>query len=672
MPPVAADGQEVDAASGSDAPAGGHAYLELLKDVRYRRYLSATLASSLGDWIGVLAIIALTESILGRATRAAAFAVSGVMIARILPVMLFGPIAGVYADRWDRKRTLIATDVGRGLLMAALAFSQDFFQLFVASLVVEMLSMLFAPAKEATLPNLVPRNRLVYANQMNLAVTYGTLPLGGMLYAAFVSLRGLLPDWEFLDERPEAVAIFANAITFFVSAAIFARMRFPARRGQRRGGAPLDEGMGARAWRELVEGLRFVATRPRVRALVIGVMAAAFAGGVLFALAKLFVSIVEAGQTGFGLIVAAVGAGMLVGLVGAVPAERRVGGKERLFGPGIGVGGIFAMVAAFMPDIGTASVFAFVMGIGAGVAFITGYTLLQEATSDRVRGRAFAAFHTGVRLALFAALVLAPFIVGVLGTERAAGYQIGGIRITMALGGLVAVVGAAWSAWQLERVRDLPLEPDSGGDRAPHGLFVVFEGGEGAGKSTQIELLREAVEEAGYETVVTREPGGTPLGEQLRGILLHADGEVEPHAEALLYAAARAQHAADVIRPALEKDMVVLCDRFIDSSVAYQGAGRGLGETRVEELSTWGTDELWPDLVVLLDVDADVGLSRIGGEPDRLEAAGSEFHGIVNEALRRRARDDERYLVVDGTLPVDEVHARVRRTVFRMLGVPGA
>lgn len=139
----------------------------------------------------------------------------------------------------------------------------------------------------------------------------------------------------------------------------------------------------------------------------------------------------------------------------------------------------------------------------------------------------------------------------------------------------------------------------------------------------------------------------------------------------MLYAAARAQHAAEVIRPALEKQQVVICDRFTDSSVAYQGAGRGLGEAHVEELSTWGTDDLQPDLVILLDVEPEVGLSRIAGDLDRLEAAGSEFHQLVNDALRRRARGDERYLVVDGTLPIDEIHERVRRTVLRMLGVVG-
>lgn len=649
-----------------DVGGGGRVYLELLADRRFRRYVLASLSSSLGDWIGVLAILALTESILGHATRAAAFAFSGVMIARILPAMVLGPIAGVYADRWDRKRTLVATDVGRGLIMAAIPFSQDFFQLFVASFVVEVLSMLFAPAKDATLPNLVPRERLVQANQLALAVTYGTLPLGGVLFAVFVGVAALLPDNDFLGSRPEAVAIWANALTFFASALLFAGMRFPIRRPARR---DRTVGNGVRAWQELKEGLRFVATRPRVRGLVVGVMAAAFAGGVVFALAKLFVSVVEAGQTGFGLLVAVVGAGMLAGLVGAVPVEARLG-KERLFGPGIGLGGLFAVVAALMPTVQLASVAAFFMGAGAGIAFVTGYTMLQESTADRLRGRAFAAFNTGVRLALFASLVLAPLVVGFIGIERPPGYEVGGVRTTIVIGGLVAVAGAVWSAWQLERARGLPAEPEP--PVARHGVFVVFEGGEGAGKSTQVDLLREAIEAAGFDVVVTREPGGTAVGETLRALLLDREAEVGPRAEALLYAAARAQHADEVIRPALEKGAVVVSDRFVDSSVAYQGAGRGLGEGEVEELSRWGTDGIEPDLVVLLDVDPQVGLARAGAEPDRLESAGLAFHEVVNEAFRRRAAGAvDRYLVIDATRPVEHVHAEIRETVFRILGADG-
>ncbi|MBW3659024.1 MAG: MFS transporter, partial [Actinobacteria bacterium] len=153
------------------------AYRALLGDnERFRNLFFAMLASSMGDWIGLFAILALTETLAG-ATRAGAFALSGIMVARVLPTLLLGPVAGVYVDRWDRKRTLIATDIGRGLVMIWVALVGDVFQLFVATFLIEVMSTLFIPAKDATLPNLVDRDRLVPANQLNLMVTYGTLPL---------------------------------------------------------------------------------------------------------------------------------------------------------------------------------------------------------------------------------------------------------------------------------------------------------------------------------------------------------------------------------------------------------------------------------------------------------------------------------------------------------------
>ncbi|MBW3577714.1 MAG: dTMP kinase [Actinobacteria bacterium] len=638
------------------------AYVALLADARYRRFFFASLTSSLGDWVGVLAILALTETVVGRASRAAAFALSGVMVARILPMLVLGPVAGVYADRWDRKRTLIVTDVSRGLIMAVIPFAQDFFQLFVASFVIELFSMVFSPAKEATLPNIVARERLVQANQLTLIVTYGTLPLGGVLFAAFVQLRGLLPAWEIVAQRPESVAIWANALTFWLSAWLFFGMRFPP---QEAPAQATETSLGTRALQEVKEGLRFVATRPRLRALIVGVMAAAFAGGLLFALAKLFVSVIGSGQSGFGLLVAVVGAGMLVGLLAAVPLDRHFG-KDRLFGPGVGVGGAFAFVVALMPNLGLASAAAFVMGAGTGLAFVTGYTLLQENAGDEIRGRAFAVFHTGVRLALFLSLVVGPAVVGVLGLEAVGGYDIGGVRVTMAVGGLIAVAGAVWATRELERLHDRPRPQPTTGT----GTFVVFEGGEGAGKSTQLRLLRDALADAGYDVVVTREPGGTELGEELRDLVLDPDRDVTDRTEALLYAAARAEHVAEVIRPALDKGAVVLCDRYVDSSIVYQGAVRGLGEDRIEELNRWATQGLTADLVVLLDIDAEEGLQRADGStPDRLERQGVEFHRRVNEAFRQRAAADAgRFVVVDATGPAHQVHQRIRQVIFELLG----
>jgi dTMP kinase len=200
------------------------------------------------------------------------------------------------------------------------------------------------------------------------------------------------------------------------------------------------------------------------------------------------------------------------------------------------------------------------------------------------------------------------------------------------------------------------------------GPLIAFEGVEGAGKSTQLELLRRALEGRSREVVVTREPGGTPAGERIRALLLDPRVELHPRAEALLFAAARAELVENVIRPALERGAVVLCDRYLDSSLAYQGGARGLGRGPVEQVNRFATGGLLPDLVVLLDLDPADGLGRRAGDPDRIEAQDLAFHRRVREAFRDlAAADPERFTVIDAAAPVPKVAARVREAVLPLL-----
>ena len=199
------------------------------------------------------------------------------------------------------------------------------------------------------------------------------------------------------------------------------------------------------------------------------------------------------------------------------------------------------------------------------------------------------------------------------------------------------------------------------------GLFVSFEGGDGAGKSTQVRALVTWLAGRGRGVVATFEPGATSLGAVLRGAVQHGE-DVGARAEALLYAADRAHHVASVVRPALERGDDVVTDRYLDSSVAYQGVGRGLGADVVDRLSRWATDGLMPDLTVLLDVDPQVGLGRLTGEPDRLERAGTAFHRQVRAAFVARAQADPgRFLVLDATRPPDDLAAAVRDRVETLL-----
>ncbi|MCU0302152.1 MAG: dTMP kinase [Candidatus Nanopelagicales bacterium] len=200
------------------------------------------------------------------------------------------------------------------------------------------------------------------------------------------------------------------------------------------------------------------------------------------------------------------------------------------------------------------------------------------------------------------------------------------------------------------------------------GAFVVFEGGEGAGKSTQCRLLADALVARGHEVVVTREPGGTAIGEAIREVLLGAGSRgMAARTEALLFAAARAEHAATLIRPAVARGAVVLSDRYLDSSVAYQGAARGLGEERIAELSRWATEGLVPDLTVVLDVDPTIGLGR-ARDANRMEAEPAAFHaGVRASFLRRAAASPGRYLVLPADRPPEEVAARVLEAVRDVL-----
>jgi len=203
------------------------------------------------------------------------------------------------------------------------------------------------------------------------------------------------------------------------------------------------------------------------------------------------------------------------------------------------------------------------------------------------------------------------------------------------------------------------------------GLFITLEGGDGAGKSTQAALLETWLVGLSHPVVRTREPGGTDLGLEIRSMVLHRRGHIAPRAEALLYAADRAHHVSTVVRPALERGDVVLQDRYLDSSVAYQGAGRVLDAAEIRALSLWASEDLLPDLTILLDLDEAASRSRLERsrtEYDRLEAEASDFHARVRQGfLALAGAEPDRFLVIDATLAPDEIAAAIRARVATML-----
>jgi dTMP kinase len=216
-----------------------------------------------------------------------------------------------------------------------------------------------------------------------------------------------------------------------------------------------------------------------------------------------------------------------------------------------------------------------------------------------------------------------------------------------------------------------PARGSDGGTSSGTGLFISFEGIDGVGKTTQVNLLRDFLESAGRTVVVTREPGGTKLGAAIRKLLLsNAEGtaDVSPRAEAMLYAADRAQHAHDVIRPALEQGSVVITDRYVDSSIAYQAGGRELGEDDILMLSMWATNHLMPARTYLLDLDPSVSRTRLTGAPDRLESESDEFQERTRAAfLARAAAEPNRFRVIDAAAPIEGVWAAIRADIEESL-----
>lgn len=657
------------------------ALLSLLSRRYFRRMWAVTTVSSLGDWLGVFALTLFVQ----RLTDSPEFAVGGVLLFRVLPGLVFGPFAGVLADRFDRRRLMISADIARAALIASIPWIDHLWSLFAVSAAMEILALLWAPAKDATLPNLVERDHLMTANQLSLITTYGTFPIGGALVAGLGGIAGLLgriDAFSVLRDQPVSLAFFVDAATFLFSAAMVATFPAHLMRAKR---ARTEFGV-AHAFRDLAEGFRFVRSDRAVRTLVAGAWIAFTGGGAVISLGPIFADRVVGGgpaaaQAAWGALIVAVGTGLVGGMVTAGGIARRIP-RERIFPIGLTLSGASVLVTASMTSMPPAIASTIFVGLGAGVAWVTIYTLLQERVDDRLRGRTFATLYTGIQLSLFAALAGWPLIAGAVGNHAVEvgryTLDLSGVRVVLWAGGVFLMASGILAARAMRprrgarvrgRVRGLQFGTAAIAGGARRGLFFVFEGVEGSGKTTQMKMLYEVLESQARSVIVTREPGGTPIAERIRHIVLDPTAkEMDPKTEAMLYAASRAQHVAEVVRPALERGKVVLCDRYLDSSLAYQGLARGLGEEDVMRLNLWATDETLPDLVILLHLDAELGLSRTKGDPDRMEQEDVAFHRKVGEAYLHLAREyPSRFAVIDATAPVEEVHRQVKAAILPFL-----
>jgi dTMP kinase len=673
----------------------------------FRRLWIALSLSSLGDWLSIVALTVLAATLTGKheqhasvvgATAAQGAAVSGVWIATLLPALLFGPLAGAIADRLDRRMTMITGDIIRGVLFLSIPIFPNLTWIYIVKFLAGCASLFWNPATSASVPNLVPKDKLERANQLSLLTTYGTAPIAAGLFSVLALVSGPLGHAApFLQPNKVNLALYFNAASYAVSAlTVFFLREIPKRGASERISVP---SVAKSIW----EGWRFLRATPVLRALALGMAGAFAAAGVVVGLGYVYITdTLHGGSAGWGLVFSAIFIGLALGMLPG--ARLKDFSLRRLFGLSIVTAAVPLALIALVPNLALVTLFVLLLGAMAGIAYATGNTIVGLEVDDHTRGRTFAFFQSMIQVILFLVIAVSGFlstaftkmISGVTGSGNlkvgSVVYHSVGQNVVLLLGALAAAAvgvtsyrkmddrkGIPLSQDLLRLVRreplpDLPDAPPAGGGEPAirRGLLLAFEGGEGAGKTTQSRRLSIWLRDQGYDVVSTLEPGATKVGMRLRAVLLDtATAGLSARAETLMYAADRAEHVNLVIRPAVDRGAIVVTDRYVDSSLAYQGAGRDLPVGEIAKINRWATGGLVPDLTILLDLPPADGLGRRATSADRLEAEPEEFHERVRVGFRALARAEPgRYLVLDATRPADEITRQITETVRDLLPDP--
>ena len=446
-PTVPSLGRADDDVDHVDHVAEGFSTARLFGSPSFFRLWLAQVASSLGDWIGFVAITALAARIAGGSSPEAAVGV--VLSARLVPGFFLAPVAGVLVDRWDRKKVMVACDFGRGLVLATLPWVDTIAGLVFASLLLEILTLMWSPAKEASVPKLVPKHYLPTANSLSLVAAYGTFPVGSALFAASAGIAKFLGGYDALaglSVDQEFVAIYLDVFTFFVSAVLISTLVLPhVRRAGATAGKRVDLGQ---AVRDVREGLSVIGHDRLIRSVMLAIATGLIGGGMLVPLGPRFAKeTLGGGSAAFGLLLTALGGGMAAGIIGLSIVQRRLP-HQRVFVASVMGAGLSILAGASMSNLPTALFFVTFLGVFAGSIYVLGFTILQSNVDDEVRGRVFATLYTLVRFCLLLAFAIAPFLSSLLDSISSRlfdrhvellgfGISVPGTRLTLWLGGLI-------------------------------------------------------------------------------------------------------------------------------------------------------------------------------------------------------------------------------------------
>ncbi|MFJ9585834.1 dTMP kinase [Streptomyces acidicola] len=680
----------------------------LLRQPQLKRLWSAQLVGGVGDALALLVLVllafqaAIAQGSFGGGYRGVALCVAAVFGTRLLATLLFGavllgPLTSLTSQEGplDRRWTMVGADALRAALLLVAPLWIDWTPdnalavLLVTAFVTGVAERFWTVCRESAAPALLPTPPLEGATvrplpdhmdalrRLSLRTGFVAVPLaaGGLVVVSLLNnALGAGIDW--FGQHQAALASYVAAGLFAASLSVLVFLELPDTRTPRP--------------RSPLEGLR----RPKsgtgadkgrtgaITILVLACAAVASAVAAAVAVAVLHAKDLGGGPVTYGLLVVALTGGVVAGIRRA-PSVLPALSRRRLLALAIASTGVALLAAGLVPDVTTVVLLLALAGVGAGIAANTGHALLDQEAEDSRRTRTTEHLHAVVRVFVAIGAVIAPVLAALIGPHRLESgkfvFAHGGAAFTLMLVGALLLPVAALVLAKVDDRSGVPLRHDlldalRGGDDpevapASSGFFIALEGGDGAGKSTQAEALAEWIRAKGHEVVLTREPGATPVGKRLRSILLDVSSAGLSHrAEALLYAADRAEHVDTVVRPALERGAVVISDRYIDSSVAYQGAGRDLSPTEIARISRWATNGLVPHLTVLLDVSPETARERFTEAPDRLESEPAEFHARVRAGfLTLASADPGRYLVVDAGQEPEAVTTVVRHRLDLML-----
>ncbi|MEU7213618.1 dTMP kinase [Streptomyces sp. NPDC044989] len=684
----------------------------LLRRPQLRRLWSAHLVGGVGDILALLVLVllavqaAIGAGSFGGGYRGVAFAVATVFGVRILATLLFGavllgPLTSLTSQDGplDRRWTMVGADGLRAALLIVAPLWIDWTPdnalavLLVTVFVTGVAERFWTVCRESAAPALLPAPPLEGATvrplpdhmdalrRLSLRTSFVAIPLAAVVLVVAGLLNNLLGvgvDW--FAEHQAALGSYVAAGLFAASLSVVTFLELPAVRTPR-ARSPLEGMRRPKSGGGNSGGV----DKGRTGALPLLVFACAAVASVVaatVAVAVLHAKDLGGGPVLYGLAVGALTGGVVVGIRTA-PALLPSLSRRRLLALAIAFAGVTLLAAGLVPDDTTVLLLLALTGVGAGVAANTGHALLDQETEDHRRARITEHLHAVVRVCVALGAVVGPVLAAAIGPHRLESgkfvFAHGGAAFVLMLLGALLLPLAALVLAKVDDRSGVPLRHDLrdallGGDDpvptpATNGFFIALEGGDGAGKSTQAEALAEWIRGKGHEVVLTREPGATPVGKRLRSILLDVSSAGLSHrAEALLYAADRAEHVDTVVRPALERGAVVVSDRYIDSSVAYQGAGRDLSPTEIARINRWATNGLVPHLTVLLDVAPEAARERFTEAPDRLESEPAEFHARVRSGfLTLAAADPGRYLVVDAGQEPEAVTSVVRHRLDQVL-----